>query len=173
MKPPNKISAFFDSVLRLFAISAGVIIILLTVVISIGIITRYFFNAPIRGMVEMSEYSLLWVTFLVAAWVLKDDGHIKMDLVLNMLRPKVRVLLNIITSILATVTIMGLTYYSGKEFLILYRTGFYQAVVLEIPKAYVMVIIPVGSFLLFIQLLRKVCGLLRELKALSIQRNTF
>lgn len=168
MKPLAKFTAFFDFILRLFTTMAGVILILLTVVISAGIIMRYYFKAPIRGLVELSEYSMLWITFLVAAWVLKDDAHIKMDVVLNMLRPKVRVVLNIITSILGTVTALGLMWYSGKAVLDLYKTGFYQPVVFEIPKAYVMAIIPVCSFLLFIQFLRRISGYFGELRAPSV-----
>jgi TRAP-type C4-dicarboxylate transport system permease small subunit len=42
--------------------------------VAAGIATRYFFNYPLPWVTEIAEYILLYIPFLVGAWVLKKDA---------------------------------------------------------------------------------------------------
>ena len=58
-------------------ILAGVAMVVLGLIIfsvCLEIIMRYFLNWPLVWVVELTEYGLLHVTFLGAAWLLRQGG---------------------------------------------------------------------------------------------------
>jgi TRAP-type C4-dicarboxylate transport system permease small subunit len=165
MKLLAKATAIFDGTINLLADLASVLIILMMLGISTDVAMRYFFVRPISWMVEIAEHSLLFVTFLGAAWVLKGEGHVKMDIVLNRLKPGTQALLNMITSILGAIICLFLVWYGAQVTWEYFQIGYVIFAVLSIPSAYIIIIIPVGSFLLFIQFLRRSYGYLKSWRA--------
>ena len=165
MKLLTRVTAIFDGTINLLADLASVLIILMMLGISTDVTMRYFFVRPIAWMVEVTEHSLLFVTFLGAAWVLKGEGHVKMDIMLNRLKPGTQALLNMITSILGAIICLFLVWYGAQVTWERFQLGYYIFTVLSIPSAYIIVIIPVGSFLLFIQFLRRTYGFWRSWRA--------
>jgi TRAP-type C4-dicarboxylate transport system permease small subunit len=137
------------------------------------VVMRYFLGRPTIWVVELSEYSLLFITFLGATWVLRREGHVKLDLVLGRLNPRTQVLLNIITSVLSAAICLALLWYSAEVTWDHFQSGWIRPKVLNIPSAYILVIIPVGSLLLFIQFLRRSYEYLRSWRGLrdKEQRN--
>jgi len=59
---------------------ASCILILVTIGTAIDVIMRYFFNSPIVGVNELSQYSMTWLCFLGAGWVLTQRGHVAITL---------------------------------------------------------------------------------------------
>jgi TRAP-type C4-dicarboxylate transport system permease small subunit len=94
----------FDRIIDLLASLAGGLILFMMLSICIDVVLRYFLNRPLTWGVEISEYILLWSTLLSVAWVLKIEGHVKIDLVVNRLNPRNQCLVNTITSILGAIT---------------------------------------------------------------------
>ena len=152
------LSRLFDRILGAFGAFGAGLIILVTLGIASDVSMRFFFNRPIRGMVEITEYAILWITFLLAAWVLKRDKHVKMDIVLRWLKPTVQSLINIITSVLSAIAFLILTGYAAAVTWESFKMGFLDYTALAPPLWPIQVIIPIGSFLLFIQLLRRTRG---------------
>ncbi len=156
MKQSMKVSAIFDYILTLFGFLTSALIIFLMLSVCTEVVMRYFLNRPQVWTVEIAEYTLLWITFLGAAWVLKKEGHVKMDIVLGQLKPGTQAVVNIITSVIGVIICLVLTWYSAEITWDHYQRGIYEpATLLDLPKAPIMVIIPVGSFLLLIQFLRR------------------
>ncbi|MFC2047546.1 TRAP transporter small permease, partial [Chloroflexota bacterium] len=118
-------------------------------------------------VIEVGEYGLLYMSFLGAAWVLRREGHVKMDLVLNRLKLRSQVLLNVITSILGAIVFLIVTWYSAHFTWDLFQLGYIVDAYLDPPKWPIMAIIPVGSFLFSIQFLRRSYGYLRNWRASS------
>ena len=56
---------------RVCASAATLIFVAMMLVVCAEVLLRYGFNSPISWVVEISEYALLWITFLGAAWVLR------------------------------------------------------------------------------------------------------
>jgi len=164
VEPIMKLGTILDRVVDTMAVIAGVILVLITSGVAFGIVSRYFFGRPIGWIVEISEYSLLFIAFLVAAWVLKHDGHVKMDMVVDRLRSKDQDLLNGITAIISAVVCLILTYYSARVTIELYQIGYYTPTTLEVPKFIIVAIIVIGSFVLSLQLIRRAIFCLRNWK---------
>jgi TRAP-type C4-dicarboxylate transport system permease small subunit len=146
----------FDLVLNLFAIVAGIIVSFITISVCVGILSRYFLNRPIAWVVEISEYSLLYITFLVAAWVLRHERHVSVDLVYNQLSSKGRSIANIFTSIVAGIVFLIITLYGIKVTKHQFDTKYFTPTILEAPKFVITLIIPVGTSFLLIQIMRRI-----------------
>ncbi len=158
MKLVTKLTAVFDRVLDALVLLVGISIILMMLAVSSDVVGRYFLKRPIAGVMEFSEFLLLYIVFLGAAWLLREEGHVKVDLVLNRLRPGTQVLLNIITSSMAAIVCLVLVWYGVMATLDYYQRDMVSMTFLEIPLYPVLAVIPVGSLLLFIQSLRRAYG---------------
>ena len=153
----TKAGKAFDRLLDFFAVLAGIVAAFITVAVCAGIITRFMFNRPMAWVIEISEYSLLYIAFLSAAWVMKNNKHVSVDLVYHSFSPKNKVISDLFTSILGGLVFLIVTYFGFKVTRNQYITKYFTPTFLEAPKFIVTLIIPVGSFLLLIQIIRKIC----------------
>lgn len=155
MKLLTKVTAIFDRTISLLAFLAAILLILIMLSVSAEVFMRQSLARPIVGVLEITEISLLFITFLGAAWVLKIDKHVKIDLLLNRLNPRAQALLNMITSILCTIGCLIITWYGVRVTWDYFRSGYYFSTPLETPQFVILCVIPIGSFLLVIQFLRR------------------
>lgn len=159
MKPLTKASNVFDHVLNIVFIFTGILLAFSWLSVCFEIVMRYFVHRPQGWVLEITEYSLVWLTFLGAAWLLREDGHVKMDLLINRVSPRTNSLLKIITSSLCVILWLTVMWYSGLVVWYKYVEGDLTSW-LELPEAPFYVVMPIGSFLLFIQFLRRTYGFL-------------
>ncbi len=67
---------------------AIVSLLLLVLVVTLGVITRYVFNRPLIGGDEIASYCMLLVVFLGLAQTLAEEGHIRIDILVRFLGPR-------------------------------------------------------------------------------------
>lgn len=161
----RRIRAIFDYTIRDAYHLASVLIALGWLSICFEVVMRYFFNRPQAWVRESTEYSLVFITFLAAAWLLKGEGHVKMDWLVNRLSPRGQALLTFITSIIGAITFLVVTWYTAKLTLFMHVEGIHVLSELEPPQAPLAVVIPIGSFLLSIQFVRRAYNNLAGWKA--------
>ncbi len=100
MKPPTKAGAIFDSIIAFLARWASMLFIGIMAIVVVEVFMRYFLNRPQTWVVETAEFGILYIAFLGAAYLLKQEWHVKIDMVLSQLPPRGQALLNTITSVL-------------------------------------------------------------------------
>lgn len=161
MRISSKIYAVFNQAINFFAILGGVLIVLMMLIIAAEVVMRYFFNRPIFWAEEICSYGLLYVTFLGATWVLRGDGHVKLDMVLLHLKPRSQAMAILISSILGAIICLVITWYGTLSTWEHFKMGYEIPSLLSPPKALILAIIPLGSLALFIQFLGKICEHLR------------
>ena len=165
----TKADHIFDHILSATAIMAGVLIIFLMMGTIAEVVMRYFFNRPISWMLEVLAYSLVWITFLGVAWLLKREGHVNMDIFLVRFKPRTRCLVNIITSVLGVLICAVLVWSTTENLRFYIEVGHLQQTERYFLTAPIFVIIPAGSFLLFIQFLRRTYGYVESWRGLPDQ----
>ena len=165
MKQLTKVTAIFDRSVTLLAVIAAVLIIFILLATLAEVGSRYFLGYSIVGMVEITEFTLLFITFLGTTWLLKEEGHVKMDLVLARLKPRTQAVVNIITSIIGVIICLVVFWYGARLSWDYFQRGFFRAGLLELPEVFIVAIIPIGSFLLSIQFLRRTYGFLGKWRA--------
>jgi len=156
----TKSGHIFDRIIGFLFFLAAVILALGVLTMGVDVVLRYFMRQPLGWVIEVVAFSLLFITFLGAAWVLKIERHVKVDLALNLLNPGPRSVLNITTSVIGGLMCLTLAWYSGHLTWDLFLSGERTVTVLESLKAPLVVIIPLGSFLLSIQFFRRAWGFL-------------
>ncbi len=155
----------FDSIIDSFGMLAFILLLLLVAVTLYEIIMRYFIGRSELWTLETTEYSLLYITFLATAWLLKEERHVTMDLVLTRFKPNIQARISTVTSVIGAVMFLVVSGYGVKVTWQTFQTGYLLPTMMEVPAFAILVIIPVGSFLLFIQFLRRAYGYTRSWKA--------
>ncbi|MBW2609774.1 MAG: TRAP transporter small permease [Deltaproteobacteria bacterium] len=145
-----------DHIIDFLALLAAGMIIFVMLSVGVDVVMRYFLNRPMLWVGEITEYCLLFITFAATAWVLKKEGHVVMDILVVRLNKKRQSFLNTSTSILGAFISLIIAFFSAKVTWDFFRSGAYESSVLEPPKYILYIIIPVGSFFLFIQFIRRV-----------------
>jgi tripartite ATP-independent transporter DctM subunit len=84
---------------------AGIIFCMVGLTLS-DVIARYVFNSPILGAKEVTEVMLIAAVFFTIAHTYNKKGHVSVDVVTGKLGSKSFVILDFITTVLATVTFL-------------------------------------------------------------------
>ena len=158
------IGTTFDKILVVLFWMAGALLVFSTIGTCIDVILRYCFNRPIHWMLEITEYIMLYIPFLGAALVLKEDGHIRVDILINHLSDRMRGWLNIIASLVGGLVMLTYTVFGGQVTLDYYKRGIPSLESLKTPMFLILMIIPIGGFFFAIQFFRQMVGCYQKLK---------
>jgi len=151
----------FDRIIGSAYVLAGLLILFVLSAVFYEIVSRYFFHRAVLWTYEVTGFTMLFITFLAAAWLLKKEEHVRVDVVTSCLKPQHQCAFNGIVSILGAITFLIITIFSAKTTIESAQTGYYTPTELQVPQAYILFIIPVGSFFLFIQFIRRAYGSFR------------
>ena len=160
----TKAGNVFDRIIRILFILACVLLTMGWLSVCYEVVMRYLFARPQMWVVDTVAYSLVYITFLSAAFVLKRDGHVKMDWVIDRLDPRNQALVNMITTILSGIMWLVICWFTAQLTWRLFLEGEHIDTGLQPLKAPLVVIIPVGCLVLLFQLLRMLPGYLRTWK---------
>lgn len=157
----------FDSIIDGLGFLAGIIIIFTMITVSTDVTLRYTLNKPITWSTEITEVSLLYIAFLGITWLLKKEGHVNVDIILIHLKPKSQALLGILSSVVGVFIAFILVWYGAITSFQYTVQGIAEPTILELPKGPLMTIIPLGSFFLLFQFVRRAYNFWVKWKALS------
>jgi len=148
--------AIFDRMLGVLMFAACAIFTFTMLLVCADVIMRYVLNRPIVWAMEVCEYILVGIVSLGLAWLLKEEGHVKIDFLLIQLNTRLQGLVNAITSALGAAAVVIITWYGLDKTFEFIQAGFAQETgTLGIHKAYLLTPLAIGCFLLFIQLVRR------------------
>lgn len=140
---------FYGYLMRACGLCSGLIIAVLAVLIVYNVLSRNLGYGSLNWIMEGSEYALGVATFLGAPWVLYENAHVRIDILLNNLPRKagrrLELLINVLGAVIAAVFLyfmvaVGVEYYERG-------TRVFKAFVF--PEWWTFVI-PVFSFVLLI-----------------------
>lgn len=141
---------------------ASVMMTGLMIIVCVDLTLRYFFNSPLLWGTEVTEIMLLYITFLGMAWVFKEDGHVVIDVFTSQVTGRKRKILNGISYFLVGIVAAVLVYYGFYTVYDHFRRGVFNPTVIETPIWLIIIVIPVGSVPLFLEVLIKVWKLLKK-----------
>ena len=124
------------------------------------VVGRKFFSKTIPGTFELSEYILAIFILLGAAYTQQVKGHVGVDFITSRLSPRVRAVCQIITIFLSLFIITILIWQGWIE-------GIRERTVsdmLRIPQYPFRLLVAIGGFLLWLELLIDLFGLIGNLK---------
>jgi TRAP-type C4-dicarboxylate transport system permease small subunit len=69
--------------------------ILMLGVTTVNVVARFFFSSPIPSAVELGRYCFVGIIYLGSIYVMKEKGHIGLDMLVNKFSPKPRQIVSI------------------------------------------------------------------------------
>jgi C4-dicarboxylate transporter DctQ subunit len=132
--------------------------------IVLNVIMRRVFQSSIMGVVELTEYLLVYVCWLGLAWILSVKGHVSVSILETFLGPRTRVFQSIVINIMSLAYCAISLWLTWNETAIAFneKLTFYGELGV-VPQYCVFFIIPVGFALAAIQLL---CDLGKDIVSL-------
>lgn len=100
---------------RLFAYIATGVLGLMMLLTVVDVFLRYFFNSPITGTTEVTEFMMVIVVFPALAWCAVTRRHLKVDLLVSHLPPRIQAIIDFLTLLLALGTFIIITWQSFLE----------------------------------------------------------
>jgi len=134
---------------RWFCIAGMWLVLPLMFLTVADVISRDFFNKPIPGVFELSEYMLCVIILLGAAYTQQVKGHVSVDFLTSRFPLKARRTIEVLTTLLC---LFMVTLVVWQGFVVgLEETGVSD--MLRIPKAPFMILVGAGGMLLWLELL--------------------
>jgi TRAP-type C4-dicarboxylate transport system permease small subunit len=156
-------NVFFDGLINTFAVIAGVLIVVMTLIECYEVIARYFLRRPPIWGVEFCEYMLFLVGFLGTTWALREKSHISVTIVLDRMNPRNRARCDLFASLLGIAISVIIFWYSVKTSWQCYVTDVKVVKTLAQPKWIFISFISLGYLLLLIEFIRQFSGHVRSL----------
>src|SRR4030042_4869316 len=102
---------FFDRLIDLLAVLAGIILLFITAAVCYTIGMRYLFTKTTIWLMQTTEYALLWIVFLATTWLLREKGHITTDVIYTHLNEKTKRILDCIMFIIGGIACTFMVYF--------------------------------------------------------------
>ncbi len=132
------------------ACCAGMLLAIPLMLLTVGdVMSRSFFDKPIPGTFELSEYMLAVIVLLGAAYTQQVKGHVGVDFLTRKFPPKPQAAAQAVTT-LAALMIIGILAWQG------YVEGVHEKAVsdqLRLPQWPFKLLVAVGGLLLWLELL--------------------
>lgn len=129
-----------------------IVLIALMVVLVISVfcqITFRFFDHSIAWTEELARYSMIWMTFLGAAYALATRAHIGMELLVDRSQGMMKQIFIVVAAVVCLVFFVMMVV-NGFELSM--RVMSQPSAVLQIPMGIVYSVIPVSGFILILNL---------------------
>ena len=147
------VTKVMDRVNAFLATIAAFILVFITLIITYAIVCRLI---GVRGPIwvnQFSEYGLLFVTFLGTAWLLSIERHTAVTIVTDALPPKARAVAKQLHMIVGAALSGILFWFTFRTAWDHHMRGVIDVNTVDIPKAWILGVIPFGFLLLTIQFL--------------------
>ena len=154
-----------------FALS-GILVWVATALVTANVVGRYFLRSPLAWVIEVTQYILVWFTFLSVAWVLRSDRHIKVEVLTSHLPRRVQIILELFSDLIGLIVTSTVTGFSAVLVVRFYSTHMRETSLLEPLSWPLFLAIFAGSALTMLEFVRRLfkdCQSLRELPGKEIQ----
>lgn len=158
---------FLKAIKRLngaFATVSGTLIFIICIFAVFEVISRTAFDHPTKWSLAISQFMLLYAIFLGSAYCFQENGHIRVDILLDHVPEKVRAILNILGLSMASVFVGVLGWQAYHTTIMSARFDWLTITTLQIPSAYLYVIILIGSIMMLLSLISQMVESLMILK---------
>lgn len=140
-------------------IIAGAALIVLMLLTTIDTLLRYFFSAPLTGVLEFSEeYLMIAMIYMPISYVFVAGGHIKVELLERYFPPKVKWIIEKVNILIGLVLFILITMASFPVVKDALTTGETSSSALAYPMAPAYAMVTIGCFLLCIRSIQLFLG---------------
>jgi TRAP-type transport system small permease protein len=127
----------------------------MTLLSAADVVGRYFFNSPILGAYEITEYLMLIMVFSYLGITQSQKAHINVDIVFNHLSPGFQAILTRINDVICLLMMIIVSCMGVQKVLANIKTG-EASILLKIPDYPFAIFMTIGCVVLTIEFLKDV-----------------
>jgi len=161
-KAVTGVYGLWDKLVSSLGLFGGLLIVAISGMTSWDIISRYILRSPVVWAGEICEYMLLISVFLTLALSWREGRHVRVDVLYVFWSKKWRIRANLVFSFWALVFSAALTWYGYLQVRQAFMQGETSITATGIATYPVLAFIPIGAFLLCIQIIRSAWKLARD-----------
>ena len=158
----NKFFKWIDKLSDYGAYLSSVFMILIVALILFEIFLRTFFHTSTLISDEFSAYFFVAVVMLGLSYTFKENGHIRITLILSRLGKKTEKVFDIITSTIALILTLFIFYHSLIMVIETCKLDMRADSIAETPIFIPQIALPVGLFLFALQITVKIIRRIRK-----------
>ncbi len=145
----------FDRLVDLGGLLAAILLIAVMLLTTIKVVFRYVLNIGLIGVDQISGTLLLYIALFGAAWVLRRNEHVTIDLLLGHVGARTRWVLTLTSASIGAAVCLVVTVFGVMEVVASIQGGVNIPAEIEMPRAVNLIIIPVGFLFLTIEFVRQ------------------
>lgn len=168
----KRFDTLFDYLLNSMAMIGGLLILCLIMIECYEIFAR-FLGHPTTWSVDFCEYSLYLIAFSGTAWVLKQNAHITVTVLIVLLKPRAKTYCHLLSSLMGGMVSFIIFWFASKLTWDYYVDAVQVAKTIPVQKWPFLSFAAFGYLLLLVEFVRQFCCDLRSLiKATSNNLNS-
>lgn len=148
-------SGAYERLLDVLGVAAGAAFGLIAVFTSWDVLARIVGSGSIRGLAEVVEYVLFAATFLAAPWLLRQNGHVRVDFLVTALPPAAQPALRRASDAIGLVVCLTLLFFAAKVTLSAWAGNNIVLKTVVFPEWWLYAVIVVSMFLLAAEFARR------------------
>lgn len=156
--PNSRSASVHDAIMRVFsrinlalAVLAAIVLFAVTMMIFVEVSWRFLGGRSQIWVTEVGEYSLLFITFLAAPYLLERKSHVTVDILLNSLSSGPARIVSAAVALLGLGICLLLAGLGVALVLDQYASGLRRVTVLAPQSWYITLVYPVGMGLMAVQ----------------------
>jgi C4-dicarboxylate transporter DctQ subunit len=155
----------FSKINAAFALLGAILLLFMMFSISYGALTRTFNLPSPIWIVQINEYSLVWVCFLATAWVLSANKHVRVDILLSRFGRRTQNILLVAQDTVSALLCAVFCYLGVLSTWEHVRDKVVDVGSIDVPKSWIIVVIPLGFLLLTLQFVVRIGEDVQRLKS--------
>jgi TRAP-type C4-dicarboxylate transport system permease small subunit len=153
-----------DRACTFLAVLSGLIIIFVTLSIGYTILARAVGLPSAVWVIQFNEYGLLWMTFLGTAWLLARKKHISVHIVIQHFSETNKKRVAVVHALMGMALCGLFSWFTAFTTMEKIGRNVIDVQAVDIPIGYVLIVIPLGFLLLFLQFTRNLAEAVRATK---------
>ncbi|WP_420339246.1 TRAP transporter small permease [Roseibium sp.] len=148
----------YNALIDAMAIAAGATLVWLMVSVVGSVLMRNMGMQPFAWLFTSAEYGLLYMTMLGAPWLVREKGHVHIELITSILPPAVRNIVSRSVALACVLVCLILAWQGVELFLKNIERGDYDTRAYYYPRWLLTISFPVSFGLMAIEFSRFVAG---------------
>ena len=150
-----------SKIARICGILGCISLILLSLLTVGDVILRYFFNSPIVGSYELTEYLLIPIVFFSIPWTTRQKSNVRVDLIVGRFKDRRRAILYAISCVFAIIVTFVFAWFTVPQAIYIGKANIHSEM-LHIPAYPFYIITALGFFILFFILIDNLIDFIKE-----------
>ncbi len=143
----TRIERFFKSVDRIVGALAGGALLVIMVVLFVNALGRYVVGISFIGGEELARYLMVWLTFLGSYLLVRNGGHVSIDLAMHTFPPRFQRFLKLAINLFGAI-VLGYVAWFASEFAMQILASGQMSSSLPIRKGWLYMSLPVSASLM-------------------------